>query len=474
MRSHLSRTRTRTRTRGRGRGRIRTAAAALAVAALTTGGLAALPAVAADNSNPPAAADCSKTDQQVCTRLSTLDASDQWGAAIAVGGADKGGRVYAASYDSISGSKDTRLFEVNADENRELKGLSKEDMSVAMVDEATNTLYAGTTDGIVYSADLNSSDLTYQKAYAGDSQYGVRALALDGSKHLYVAQDDDVYKQTLGATSPPEKVATVGDTTSGIALDDAGQYLYVGTDVGRLYRQRMEKGYAPKKIADNLGDMSGMQKDGAGNLIYATDGGELFRFTPPAGGAQASPAVKLATGLGDVDYDIALDSQGTAYTINTAKQVYKVTGAGKSSGTPAPKPPSGKVQVEPGGKVTLTRGGKPGYPGVYLSAGKDGASGKHTVTVSLPQDKGLEFVGEPTYGLMVMGKDGTHSAEGSLSRDGQTLTFTDVDLGLSGEGAKVTALVLVKATEGAQTGDTSLDFRVDEQSGRSSTIHVTD
>lgn len=133
----------------------------------------------------------------------------------------------------------------------------------------------------------------------------------------------------------------------------------------------------------------------------------------------------------------------------------------------------------PDGVVTLPRGGEIRYPGVELRADERGPFPRQTVTVTLPQGKGLQFVSEggpSVYQLTVQAlRDGhgtvLYTAK-SLSPDGQTLAFEGVDLGLSGERSTSRAWVAVKAANDAPLGDTHLSFQVGGQTSNSTLVHV--
>ncbi|WP_171162091.1 hypothetical protein [Streptomyces sp. I05A-00742] len=135
--------------------------------------------------------------------------------------------------------------------------------------------------------------------------------------------------------------------------------------------------------------------------------------------------------------------------------------------------------VLPGGPpdVTLTRAGETRYPGVQLRADAAGSGSRRTVRVDLLPGRGLRFVeeGGPGYQLTVQGPSGGPvQYTGTLSADGQSLTFTDVALALSGNGSLSSAWVAVKASADSTLGDTQLNFRVGERPGSSTPIRVTE
>ncbi|MGW1076727.1 hypothetical protein [Streptomyces sp. NPDC002537] len=135
------------------------------------------------------------------------------------------------------------------------------------------------------------------------------------------------------------------------------------------------------------------------------------------------------------------------------------------------------ITVSPGGPpdVTLTRAGETGYPGVRLRADEEATGSRRDVRVELPQGKGLQFVeeGDPGYQLTVQSASGgTAYSTGTLSADGQTLTFTDVDLGLTDPGSTSAMWVAVKATGDSPGGGTHLVFRVGDQTSNSTAVYV--
>ncbi|PAU45721.1 hypothetical protein CK936_27975 [Streptomyces albireticuli] len=137
------------------------------------------------------------------------------------------------------------------------------------------------------------------------------------------------------------------------------------------------------------------------------------------------------------------------------------------------------ITVVPGGPpdVTLRPGGETGYPGVRVRAEEEATGLRRTVRVTLPPGEGLQFVeeGAPGYTLTVWDASGGLSYSlGTLSADGQTLTFTDVLLGLAGAGSISTMWVAVKSTGSPRHADTQLAFQVGDRSSNSTPIHIVD
>ncbi|WP_407547700.1 hypothetical protein QOM21_01735 [Streptomyces sp. Pv4-95] len=121
--------------------------------------------------------------------------------------------------------------------------------------------------------------------------------------------------------------------------------------------------------------------------------------------------------------------------------------------------------------VELTRGGPAGYPGVRVAS--EVAFEPVTVTVALPADRGLLF-GTPTladHQLTVQNAAGdTTQYTGTLSEDGTSLIFSDVDLQLPGT---TTMWVDVSAGHDVPLGATNLTFTVGGKTSPSTTVVVT-
>lgn len=135
-----------------------------------------------------------------------------------------------------------------------------------------------------------------------------------------------------------------------------------------------------------------------------------------------------------------------------------------------------RFTVAPGGPpdVKLSADGPVGYPGVRLTT-DDGPVPVHNVQASLPPGMGLAFVAEGNPGYMLTVLDGDGAAKnypGQLSPDGQTLTFSKVNLALTGKSSHSIAFVAVRATDPNATGRTSLTFRVGSENSQSTPIEV--
>ncbi|MFB7909913.1 hypothetical protein ACFC1T_26100 [Kitasatospora sp. NPDC056076] len=129
--------------------------------------------------------------------------------------------------------------------------------------------------------------------------------------------------------------------------------------------------------------------------------------------------------------------------------------------------------LTPGGppNVELAQGGPVGYPGVRVEA--DTAIAPVSVTVALPRHRGLLFGTHALadYQLTVLNASGgTTPYVGTLSEDGTSLGFTNVDLELPGT---TVMWVAVSADHDAPLGATSLTFNVGGKTSPSTTVVVT-
>ncbi|EFL31779.1 NHL repeat-containing protein [Streptomyces viridochromogenes DSM 40736] len=163
---------------------------------------------------------------------------------------------------------------------------------------------------------------------------------------------------------------------------------------------------------------------------------------------------------------VAVDSGGGLFIADASNyRVRKVSDVASTA----------RFSVAPGGPpdVRLERAGNTGYPGVQVRAEDDGTIAPQNVRVDLPAGVGLQFVGEPRYTLTVLPAAGTsRSYYGTVSPDGQSLTFDNVDLALSGRDSVSAVWVAVKAPAGARLGDTRLTFRIGDRLSDSTTIRV--
>ncbi|MEU4490196.1 hypothetical protein AB0H94_35900 [Streptomyces purpurascens] len=132
--------------------------------------------------------------------------------------------------------------------------------------------------------------------------------------------------------------------------------------------------------------------------------------------------------------------------------------------------------VSPGGTpVTAERGGAPKYPGVELQNSGSQSIALQTVTAALPADTALRFGTQdnPDHQLTVWGSDGNTTAyAGSSSDDGQTLTFSDVDLAIPDDGSRSVMWVCVSASDDTPQGPTSVQFTVGNRISPSTVIEV--
>ncbi|MDT0547742.1 hypothetical protein [Streptomyces lonegramiae] len=163
-------------------------------------------------------------------------------------------------------------------------------------------------------------------------------------------------------------------------------------------------------------------------------------------------------------YDAPLGSTALAFTVG-----------GKTS-------PSTTVVVTPGytvspggAPVTAERGGWPVYPGVEVRNNGSQAIGRQTVTAKLPAGAAMRFGKQdsPDHQLTVWDAGGNTTVYmGSVSDDGQSLTFSDVDLGVPGTGSQSVMWICVSATDDTPPGPTSVEFSVGDRISPSTTINV--
>ncbi|MFD8818205.1 hypothetical protein ACFV23_43640 [Streptomyces sp. NPDC059627] len=132
--------------------------------------------------------------------------------------------------------------------------------------------------------------------------------------------------------------------------------------------------------------------------------------------------------------------------------------------------------LSPGGDpVTAERGGAPRYPGVQVHNNGAHAIPLQTVTAALPADTGLRFgtPQNPDHQLTVMDATGnTTPYMGHVSDNGQTLTFTDIDLKIPENGSHSVMWVCVSASDDTPTGPTNVEFTLGDRTSPSTTINV--
>ncbi|GGP35104.1 hypothetical protein [Streptomyces abikoensis] len=142
--------------------------------------------------------------------------------------------------------------------------------------------------------------------------------------------------------------------------------------------------------------------------------------------------------------------------------------------------PTARFSVLPGGPpgLALAPAGETGYPGVRLQQTSDsGTWSPQDVYVALPKGKGLQFVAEGgcDYLLTVLdARKNTKTYRGTLSADGQAVTFEGVGPALSGKGTTSMAWVAVKASDHARLGETRLVFCVGDRTSESTCVRVVD
>ncbi|MFD3582556.1 hypothetical protein [Streptomyces sp. NPDC058683] len=132
--------------------------------------------------------------------------------------------------------------------------------------------------------------------------------------------------------------------------------------------------------------------------------------------------------------------------------------------------------VSPGGvPVTAKRGGLPVYPGVEVRNNGMQAIPLQTVTAVLPAGAGMRFgtQGNPDHQLTVWPVGGNTTVyRGIISDDGQSLTFSDIDLGIPQAGSQSVMWVCVSASDVTTPGPTSVEFTVGDRTSPSTGIEV--
>ncbi|MBL1120755.1 hypothetical protein JK364_52140 [Streptomyces sp. 110] len=132
--------------------------------------------------------------------------------------------------------------------------------------------------------------------------------------------------------------------------------------------------------------------------------------------------------------------------------------------------------VSPGGApVTAERGGGPVYPGVEVRNNGSQTTPLQTVTAKLPADAGLRFGTQdsPDHQLTVWDAGGNTTVYlGSVSDDGQSLTFSDVDLAIPDAGSQSVMWVCVSAADDSPPGPTRVEFSVGGRISPSTTIDI--
>jgi hypothetical protein len=95
--------------------------------------------------------------------------------------------------------------------------------------------------------------------------------------------------------------------------------------------------------------------------------------------------------------------------------------------------------------------------------------------VTLPADTAMQFgtQSNPDHQLTVWPTGGNTTVyTGTRSDDGQTLTFSDVDLATPDTGSRSVMWVCVSASDNTPVGSTSVQFTVGDRTSPSTTINV--
>ncbi|MFE4514854.1 hypothetical protein ACFRMQ_11770 [Kitasatospora sp. NPDC056783] len=166
-------------------------------------------------------------------------------------------------------------------------------------------------------------------------------------------------------------------------------------------------------------------------------------------------------------------SAGSSAPLGTSSVSFTVAGQTSPSNPVIVNPaftvsPSGALQDAP-------RSGAPTYPGVEVRNDGSQSLPAQIVTVTLPLDAGTRFgtPGAPDHQLTVRDSGGTTTVyTGIVSADGQSLTFTNVDLDIPANGATSMMYVCVSAGAGTPVGPTSVQFSIGSQTSQSTTLNV--
>ncbi|MBZ4321225.1 hypothetical protein [Streptomyces huiliensis] len=223
-----------------------------------------------------------------------------------------------------------------------------------------------------------------------------------------------------------------------------------------------------------------------GDLRFGTETLPDHQLTVQTGDGQTTPYTGTlspdGTTLTFTDVDLALPgttvmwvaaSAGHDAPLGTTSLDFTVGGKNSPCTTTVVMP---AFTMAPGGTPKAAqRGGPPVYPGVEVRNGGARDIPPQTVTVTLPDGAGLRFgtPDNPDHQLTVW--DGDHPAvayPGTLSADGQSLTFSDVDLAIPTDGSVADLWVCVSAGDDSPPGPTSVEFSVGDQVSRSTSIDV--
>ncbi|MCC5481081.1 hypothetical protein [Streptomyces barringtoniae] len=221
-------------------------------------------------------------------------------------------------------------------------------------------------------------------------------------------------------------------------------------------------------------------------LLFGTQTLADYQLTVQNAGGQSTQYVGELSqdGMSLVFSDVALELPGTSVMwvavsaghnaeLGATNLAFTVGGKASPSTTVIVTP---NFTVSPGGSpVTAERGGPPKYPGVQVRNNGSQGIPLQEVTVTLPPDAQMRFgtAATPDHQLTVWDSDGNITVYGgSISGDGQSLHFSDVDLGIPDEGSQSVMWVCVSAGDGTPVGDTHVEFSVCTRTSLSTTIHV--
>ncbi|KUN03556.1 hypothetical protein AQI95_24040 [Streptomyces yokosukanensis] len=330
----------------------------------------------------------------------------------------------------------------------------------------------GGTAGAFYSGGAGGSSFVN-----GPGVTGGRTLAGNGTRAG--GKDDPLYQSPVGDAESRGQVVlqwTEFTVTPGgppdVELRQGGRAGYPGVHV------ESDMAFAPATVTVALpadrGLLFGTQTLADYQLTVQNTDGETAQYT----GTLSEDGTSLA--FSDVDLELpgtaimwVAVSAGHDAPLGATSLTFTVGGKPSPSTTIVVAP---NFSLSPGGApVTAERGGPPVYPGVEVQNNGSQAIPLQTVTAVLPADADMGFgtQGSADHQLTVWGADQNITVYvGSISEDGQTLSFSDVDLGIPGDGSQSVMWVCVSASDDTPHGTTSVQFTVGDRVSPSTAIEV--
>ncbi|MFD3582555.1 hypothetical protein [Streptomyces sp. NPDC058683] len=340
--------------------------------------------------------------------------------------------------------------------------------------------YAGGGGGI----SVHSSEGGWASGGGGGSGFvngpGVTdGYTLPGNGHRAGGKDDPLYQSPVGDAGNRGQVVLQWSEFSltpggppDVELRRGGPVGYPGV------RVEADVAFEPMTVTVALpvdcGLLFGTQTLADYQLTVQTAGQAATRYT----GTLSEDGTSLAftnvdPGLPGTTVMWVAGSAGHEAPLGTTSLTFTVGGKTSPSTTIVVTP---GFTLSPGGDpVTAERGGAPRYPGVQVRNNGSHAIPLQTVTAALPADTGLRFgtPQNPDHQLTVMDATGnTTPYMGRVSDNGQTLTFSDIDLKIPENGSQAVMWVCVSASDDAPTGPTNVEFTLGDRASPSTTINV--